>query len=232
MNSEEKSYIEQLEEAYTNSMKLIDEEVVSLISAGKQMQGLIVFHNCLSRINQVYELLNDSYAIIFHGQEILTTCGSLKIKELGHELASTRRIMKDFGLSDSPYQDDPESSHIFLSEILEKGFEQKEHWGMSSVMITEIEYMIHVLKVLIEPDYIPLELSSTIDHNQTQNRHISREVKMAVWQRDRGQCAGCGSKEMLEYDHIIPFSKGGSNTERNIQLLCEKCNRIKSANIQ
>jgi len=41
----------------------------------------------------------------------------------------------------------------------------------------------------------------------------------------------CESKEKLEYDHIIPISKGGSNTERNVQLLCEKCNREKSAKI-
>ena len=41
----------------------------------------------------------------------------------------------------------------------------------------------------------------------------------------------CGSKEQLEYDHIIPVSRGGGNTERNIQLLCETCNRSKGATI-
>lgn len=60
---------------------------------------------------------------------------------------------------------------------------------------------------------------------------ISDDIKVFVWQRDGGRCAKCGSQEKLEYDHIIPISKGGSNTARNIQLLCEKCNRSKSANI-
>lgn len=58
-------------------------------------------------------------------------------------------------------------------------------------------------------------------------RNISQEVKDLVWNRDNGKCAQCGSNEKLEFDHIIPFSKGGSNTYRNIQLLCEQCNRKK-----
>lgn len=60
---------------------------------------------------------------------------------------------------------------------------------------------------------------------------ISDEVKQYVWRRDEGKCVKCGSQKNLEYDHIIPFSLGGSNTERNIQLLCEKCNRSKGANL-
>lgn len=60
---------------------------------------------------------------------------------------------------------------------------------------------------------------------------IPEEVRIAVWRRDDGKCVKCGSRERLEYDHIIPLSKGGSNTVRNIELLCEKCNREKSGNI-
>jgi len=60
---------------------------------------------------------------------------------------------------------------------------------------------------------------------------IPDDVKMFVWQRDSGKCVKCGSRENLEFDHIIPLSKGGSNTARNIQLLCEKCNREKHDNL-
>ena len=60
---------------------------------------------------------------------------------------------------------------------------------------------------------------------------IPDDVKMFVWQRDAGKCVKCGNNQSLEFDHIIPIAKGGSNTERNIQLLCEQCNRDKSDNI-
>jgi hypothetical protein len=60
---------------------------------------------------------------------------------------------------------------------------------------------------------------------------IPESVRHEIWRRDQGCCVECGSKERLEYDHLIPFSKGGSNTARNLRLLCETCNRRKSASI-
>jgi hypothetical protein len=60
---------------------------------------------------------------------------------------------------------------------------------------------------------------------------IPEHVRLFVWRRDKGQCVRCGSRERLEFDHIIPVVAGGGNTERNIQLLCEPCNRSKSATV-
>ena len=64
------------------------------------------------------------------------------------------------------------------------------------------------------------------------SRHIPPEVKAAVWERDGGKCVICGSTQQLEYDHEIPYSRGGSNTMNNIRILCIKCNRSKHAKIE
>lgn len=61
-----------------------------------------------------------------------------------------------------------------------------------------------------------------------QRQIIEKDIQREVWQRDMGRCVECGSRENIEFDHIIPVSKGGSSTVRNIQLLCEPCNRQKS----
>lgn len=75
----------------------------------------------------------------------------------------------------------------------------------------------------------------SIDHDNSKDRgyrpSIPESVRNEVWRRDQGKCVSCGSQINLEFDHIIPISKGGSSTARNLQLLCETCNRSKSAKI-
>jgi hypothetical protein len=65
----------------------------------------------------------------------------------------------------------------------------------------------------------------------SRRERIPDSVRVFVWQRDQGKCVKCGNTSRLEFDHIIPIAKGGSNTERNIQLLCETCNRSKGVSI-
>ena len=62
----------------------------------------------------------------------------------------------------------------------------------------------------------------------SQSRYISATTKKIVYTRDGGSCQCCGSSLSLEYDHITPFSCGGSSDVSNIQLLCLQCNRSKS----
>lgn len=67
-----------------------------------------------------------------------------------------------------------------------------------------------------------------INFSSNESRFVSNDLKEKVWRRDQGKCAACGSKENLEYDHIIPHSKGGKTTYTNLQLLCKACNQQKA----
>ena len=69
---------------------------------------------------------------------------------------------------------------------------------------------------------------------QPQHRRIIPTlVKLEVWKRDGGKCAKCGATADLHFDHIIPWSKGGSSsTPDNIQLLCGKHNIEKHDRIE
>lgn len=64
---------------------------------------------------------------------------------------------------------------------------------------------------------------------QTDQGHIPRDVKIAVWKRDQGRCAECGSQSYLEFHHIIPPAKGGASSAPNVQLLCQTCYGTKGA---
>lgn len=68
-----------------------------------------------------------------------------------------------------------------------------------------------------EQDHEPGYVASQLEHN----RLIPSQVKFSVWQRDNGKCVKCSASDNLHFDHIIPYSKGGSSlTPENIQLLC------------
>jgi 5-methylcytosine-specific restriction endonuclease McrA len=89
----------------------------------------------------------------------------------------------------------------------------------------------HVDKGRRKFERLKRKLDSTNQKKTSSRPRIPENVRIEVWRRDGGKCVKCGSRENLEYDHIVPVSKGGSNSARNIELLCESCNRAKGAKI-
>jgi HNH endonuclease len=69
------------------------------------------------------------------------------------------------------------------------------------------------------------EIEPKAEPDLPHNRLIPTSVKLEVWKRDKGRCVLCGNRQNLHFDHIIPFSQGGSSLiAQNIQLLCAKHN--------
>ncbi len=73
-----------------------------------------------------------------------------------------------------------------------------------------------------------LELVDDINVKNLKSREIEHShiipasVKLEVWKRDKGRCVICASKDNLHFDHIIPYSKGGSSlVAENIQILAQ-----------
>jgi len=55
-------------------------------------------------------------------------------------------------------------------------------------------------------------------------------VRFAVWCRDKGRCADCGTSARVVFDRILPFDEGGSDAPPNIELRCEPCKQRRVAN--
>lgn len=91
-----------------------------------------------------------------------------------------------------------------------------------------------VFKFRLEPAEAPLEAPGSVPKRDLEHaRMIPSAVKLEVWRRDGGRCVQCGSRDNLHFDHIIPYSKGGSSlVAANIQLLCARHNLEKRDKVQ
>jgi len=68
------------------------------------------------------------------------------------------------------------------------------------------------------------------DEEPESRRRPSRAEEKAIYKRYKGKCAICKRKTDFsdgEIDHIKPLSKGGSDSPRNKQWLCHRCNKLK-----
>lgn len=64
----------------------------------------------------------------------------------------------------------------------------------------------------------------------TEHRLIAPHEKRHIYERQNGLCAYCGQHRNIKYmtvDHIMPLSKGGTDSLDNLQCTCKKCNGLK-----
>jgi hypothetical protein len=84
------------------------------------------------------------------------------------------------------------------------------------------------------PVFFAAEAISETSEIRRRGRYIPFKTKIRVVRRDNHTCQHCGvhlRDDELEFDHVIPVSKGGSSEEHNLRLTCFGCNRDKSDKI-
>jgi 5-methylcytosine-specific restriction endonuclease McrA len=113
---------------------------------------------------------------------------------------------------------EPNSRGVYLELSTKKG---NGHYDVQDATIAEA-----VLTTIVRMNKREMVTSAS-----DASRRIPHNVKVAVWQRDQGKCVQCGASSYLEFDHEIPFSKGGASTLGNSRLLCRRCNLVKGNRI-
>ncbi len=86
---------------------------------------------------------------------------------------------------------------------------------------------------LVAVEEVPTQQRPLNVITEERRRIIPTSVKLEVWKRDGGKCVRCGATDELHFDHIIPYSKGGTSLKAdNIQLLCARHNLEKRDRIE
>jgi hypothetical protein len=67
------------------------------------------------------------------------------------------------------------------------------------------------------------------------SRRIPAAIRRAVWARDGGRCTftsdggrRCASRRALEFDHVVPFARGGVSTVEGLRLRCRAHNQFEA----
>lgn len=167
-----------------------------------------------------------SYHNPLKGKKFLWVAG-LTLEEMLDTLFTTAKTLHDNGYYDSNHDTTPYPVHVASQA------ESSSHQGWDE------NFREHWICACNVANFFPRSVCEGCGANLTQrmrqvegrSRYIPSDVKKSVFQRDNGVCVKCGSGDDIEFDHIIPFSKGGSSSAQNVQLLCKKHNREKGNKI-
>ena len=149
--------------------------------------------------------------------------------------ATIRNIATDFAKEDEALIQDYELriKRMPLKVLKKHGFVKYEN-GLVSLSVENLTFDQRArLRALCEKrisQFLSKRGIATWSRGAINIEPVGESLRYEILKRDR-ICQLCGATKldrMLEVDHIVPRSKGGTNDPSNLQVLCSRCNRAKS----
>jgi len=177
----------------------------------------------------------DGLTIFYEGHDLKGD----KLKEFDQPDTNPRGSLTQNGLFIQAINEAAKTGEFPLVKVYEKLkmgiwtyrglFEMRDYSFVSRGRRKVYEFVFTITEQEVEAAELHHE-DKDIDPEQT--RQIPGKVKLAVFKRDKGMCTKCGKKDNLHFDHMLPYSKGGTSLDdKNIQLLCSRHNLQKSAKL-
>lgn len=167
--------------------------------------------------------------------------------EEGAELLDLRREELISSISDNIH---PRAKADFPGRL-------KRELGFKRVIFNEMTYPTYTFQYVsaggnssagCEIEFDPLQIEDFIDFLDEsikfkksvagQRALMTQALRTTIKERDDYTCQKCDANIyeernlLLEIDHIMPLSKGGTSIESNLQTLCWRCNRTKGSKIE
>ncbi len=167
------------------------------------------------------------YAFYIAGEEHIEITPELQ-EGIQQEIEKMEKAL-ELGVVDETRPLDDVMRRCFRKQI--ESFNEKDYPVAIPREISEMECNVfgHICPVV----FVGGDVSET-SQERRKNRYIPFQTKARVVRRDNYTCQECGKHlrdNEVEFDHIIPLSKGGSSEEHNIRLTCFECNRSKSDSV-
>lgn len=183
------------------------------------------------------ELLEDGTILIYEGHDEPRSRDFPEPKQVDQPEVTTRGRLTQNGLFHKAAQDycagrrPPERVRVY--EKLRQGiwsysgmFHLVGCWKQQSLGRRVFKFRL----VAVEGDE---DLNAPVSLDAFPRRIIPSSVKLEVWRRDGARCVLCGAADELHFDHIVPYSRGGTSlVAENVQLLCARHNLQKRDRIQ
>lgn len=176
---------------------------------------------------------DDGATLIYEGHDEPKRAGMPDPKTMDQPGTTSRGTLTENGKFHQAVQGSGPFERVKVYEKIRNGI-----WaynGLFHLIDSWTEYdgqrYVYKFKLTAINDDTPAAELATIDLENS--RLIPSSVKLEVWRRDGGQCVQCGATDNLHFDHIIPYSKGGTSLRaENIQLLCARHNLAKRDRIE